>query len=69
MTETANAAKSQDCQYCGMIHVSGGICPMVKAFEYYPDGTLKRVEFKSPDQQWVPSYYPPQFPWRGYEIT
>lgn len=31
------------CGYCGMIH--GPRCPSVQAIEYYPDGTVKRVEF------------------------
>jgi hypothetical protein len=69
MTETASAAKSQNCQWCGLFHTSPGVCPMVKALEYYPDGTLKRVEFKGPEQ-WVPAYAPPQpFPRPPYEIT
>lgn len=34
------------CQWCGMIHT--GSCPRVKATEYYPDGTVKRVEFWDP---------------------
>lgn len=33
------------CQWCGMIHLGSGICPDVKAIEYYPDGAIKRVEF------------------------
>lgn len=31
------------CNYCGSNHE--GKCPMVKAIEYYQDGTVKRVEF------------------------
>lgn len=34
------------CQYCGAIHA--GRCPAVAAIEYYPDGSVKRVEFLSP---------------------
>lgn len=66
MTETASAARSQNCQWCGTIH--GGVCPKVLAIEYFENGNIKRVEFKS-EPQWMPSYYPPQFPWRGNEIT
>ena len=33
------------CNYCGGIHENK--CPLVKSFEYYPDGTIKRVEFYS----------------------
>ena len=34
------------CPYCGMRH--GPRCPSVEAIEYYPDGTVKRVEFVKP---------------------
>lgn len=33
------------CPYCGMFHTA--ICHTVKAIEYHPDGSMKRVEFKS----------------------
>lgn len=34
------------CPHCGYIHTpDGGLCPRVKAIEYYPDGSVKRVEF------------------------
>jgi hypothetical protein len=33
----------QPCGYCGMLH--GSRCPSIQAIEYYPDGTVKRVEF------------------------
>lgn len=35
------------CGYCGLHH--GTRCPSVKAFEYHPDGTVKRVEFFAPN--------------------
>lgn len=35
------------CSYCGMIH--HGTCPKVKAIDYFPDGTVKRVEFHKPE--------------------
>ena len=31
------------CGYCGQWH--DNVCPRVKAMEYHPDGTIKRVEF------------------------
>jgi hypothetical protein len=34
----------EGCRWCGGFHNS--ICPTIKAMEYYPDGTVKRVEFK-----------------------
>jgi hypothetical protein len=37
------AAMPRQCGYCGMVH--GFRCPSVHAVEYYPDGTVKRVEF------------------------
>ena len=32
--------------WCGEIHVAH--CPLVKAFEFYKDGKMKRVEFLTP---------------------
>jgi hypothetical protein len=34
------------CPWCGLLH--GPRCPEVKAIEYFPDGTAKRVEFLTP---------------------
>lgn len=34
------------CPYCGNLHQTK--CFMVKAFEYHPDGSLRRVEFFEP---------------------
>jgi len=31
------------CHHCGMWH--SGQCPRIKSAEYYPDGTLKKVEY------------------------
>jgi hypothetical protein len=36
-------AMPRQCGWCGMIH--GPTCPRIKAIEYYPNGTVKRVEF------------------------
>ncbi len=33
------------CRWCGVIH--GPTCPTVKAIEFFPDGSVKRVEFKT----------------------
>lgn len=35
------------CQYCGMSHSI--TCPRIKAMEYHPDGTIKRIEFHEPN--------------------
>lgn len=32
------------CQWCGCIHPKT-ICPRARAIDYYPDGSIKRVEF------------------------
>lgn len=34
------------CPYCGVHHTAK--CSLVKAMEYHPDGSLKRVEFYEP---------------------
>jgi len=34
------------CQYCGMTHK--GTCPRIRAIEYHDNGTIKRIEFRSP---------------------
>jgi hypothetical protein len=36
-------AMPRQCGWCGMIH--GPMCPRIQAIEYYPNGTVKRVEF------------------------
>ena len=44
---TRNAAQGY-CPYCSTPYsfiVHGGHCPKVKAIEYYPNGTVKRIEF------------------------
>lgn len=47
MEDTTSAGKDPVCRWCGVIHMTTGKCPSVKAFEYHPDGTVKRVEFFS----------------------
>lgn len=34
------------CGHCGLMHA--GPCPRVKAIEYYENGTVKRVEYHTP---------------------
>jgi hypothetical protein len=38
---------ARKCQWCG--HTHGDLCPHVKAFEYHESGSLKRVEFFTPN--------------------
>lgn len=35
------------CRYCGGFHMAK--CPLVRAIEYFPDGTVKKVEFHAPE--------------------
>lgn len=41
MTTSANTS----CPYCNAPHL--GVCPLLKAIEYNPDGSVRRVEFKT----------------------
>lgn len=43
MTMIEQLQSLQSCCHCGMYHI--GMCPRVKSVEYYPDGTIKRVEY------------------------
>ena len=43
MTLTDAAGK---CAFCGQLHSYR--CPTVRAIEYHPDGSIKRVEFMTP---------------------
>ena len=41
------AVKMPTCPYCGsMPHQHLSQCPAINAIEYYPNGTIKRVEKK-----------------------
>lgn len=51
MTSTSTA-NLNTCQWCGCIH--SGKCPQVKAIEYHPNGSIKRVEFFSPGDHVAP---------------
>jgi hypothetical protein len=44
-----------NCPHCGMIHQT--TCPRVKAIEYRPDGSVRRLEFHAP----VPVMGQPQY--------
>jgi len=45
MSETTNSASGAKCQYCNGYHPA--LCPTVKAIEYFENGKIKRVEFKT----------------------
>lgn len=43
----------KECPYCSdqwskIWH--NGVCPKVKSIEYFPDGSIKKVEFKNEDK-------------------
>lgn len=40
------------CQWCAKEHET--VCPMVKSLEYFDTGAVKRVEFKSAIDYYVP---------------
>jgi hypothetical protein len=42
----STASNNGMCPHCGMGHT--GTCPRIKAIDYYPDGTTKRVEYHEP---------------------
>lgn len=50
-SDSASAAPAGTCEWCGAIH-AGRKCPMVRAIEYHPDGSIKRVEFHEPTPGW-----------------
>ena len=41
------------CGWCGNYHT--GVCWLVKAIEYHPNGGVKRVEFRDPQPLAVPT--------------
>lgn len=42
------SAKLKKCPFCSQIHE--GQCPIVKSVEYYPNGTIKKVEYVTEDE-------------------
>lgn len=53
------------CEYCSTQHsivYHGGSCPRVKSIEYYPNGTVKRVEFVTPNDYAAPIQPQPYAP-------
>lgn len=40
---SSTSVTMSSCKHCEMIH--GGVCPKIKAIEYYPDGSIRRVEY------------------------
>jgi hypothetical protein len=48
----STSATNSKCPHCGLIHEM--TCPKIKAIEYHPNGTVKRVEFFSIGDQLGP---------------
>lgn len=44
---SSTSAISLGCPHCGGIH-QDRTCPRIKAVEYHPDGSIKRIEFHEP---------------------
>ena len=55
MSSTSTIDRAGSCPHCSgpnSVVFHGGPCPRVKAIEYHPTGTVKRVEFfPAPDQE------------------
>jgi hypothetical protein len=43
-----NSVNQPGCPYCGL-YGHTGVCPRVASIEYYPNGTVKRVELRVVD--------------------
>ena len=59
----------EPCKWCGIGHLNTK-CPLIKAIEYHQNGTVKRVEFMTPNDQFKPAwtYPPPSFVIGGQPI-
>lgn len=44
----STTAANGSCMHCGSGFPHQGTCPRIHAIEYYPDGTVKRVEYVQP---------------------
>lgn len=50
------------CGHCGSIVEHPGVCPTIKATEYYENGTIKRVEYRSAADYFMPFPLAPSLP-------
>lgn len=70
-TTDATISQQGACPYCstdyGLIYHSGGLCPKIKAIEYRPNGSIKRVEFFAPGDYLQP--ITPSTDWSNPVIT
>ena len=44
------------CGHCGFIGRPPGVCPTIKAIEYFPDGMVKRIEYKTNTDYAIPAF-------------
>ena len=44
MTHTARSDMYESCEYCGGERHGPTACPLVKSVEFFPDGSVKKVE-------------------------
>ena len=64
MRPITTATGMNPCPYCGITgHL--GRCTSIKAIEYHPDGTIKRVEFYAP-RDYVPVIFANPAPQNHY---
>lgn len=56
----ATSSATPQCQHCGRVHLSR--CPDIKAIEYHPDGSIKRVEYFAP-HDYIPVTTPNPITW------
>lgn len=56
MNSSGTLTLDDTCRWCGLYH--GKKCPAVKAMEFHPDGSIKRVEFFAPNDSY-PVLAPP----------
>jgi hypothetical protein len=59
-TTTNGRLDQETCLYCGFMH--NGYCPRLAAIEYFPNGTVKRVEFHNQPSQRVAWNKPTEAP-------
>ena len=63
ITSSSTSLPEGSCGYCGTFPAhSYQACPMVRAVEYFPDGTIKRVERFSPSELQPPYVIQPPTP-------
>ena len=52
MDEQTTSAEIEKCIFCRGMHM--GRCPIVKSVEYFPNGTVKKVEYITGDKIEIP---------------